>query len=87
MDPTSYDLARAVIELIDRLTRDPCYAPEVLFLDCAPEVLERRYNETRRRHPLSPDASPVAGVMVRLLCLLGAGRFGRRVGEQLELDV
>src|SRR4051812_50140163 len=25
--------------------------------------------------------------MARLLCLLGAGRFGRRVGEQLELDV
>lgn len=55
--------ASNVIELIDRLTRDPRYAPEVLFLDCAPEVLERRYNETRRRHPLSPDSAPAAGVM------------------------
>ncbi len=27
----------------------------ILFLDCRDEVLVRRYNETRRRHPLSPD--------------------------------
>ncbi len=26
---------------------------EILFLDCAPEVLVKRYKETRRRHPLS----------------------------------
>ena len=58
--------ASNVIELIDKLTRDPRYAPEVLFLDCAPEVLERRYNETRRRHPLSPDSAPAAGVMAEI---------------------
>ncbi|MCZ0964017.1 RNase adapter RapZ [Paracoccus benzoatiresistens] len=58
--------ASNVIELIDKLTRDPRYAPEVLFLDCAPEVLERRYNETRRRHPLSPDSAPAAGVMAEV---------------------
>jgi len=27
----------------------------VLYLDCRDEVLERRFNETRRRHPLSKD--------------------------------
>lgn len=27
----------------------------ILFLDCRDQVLERRYNETRRRHPLSED--------------------------------
>lgn len=27
----------------------------IVFLDCRDEVLERRYNETRRRHPLSED--------------------------------
>lgn len=27
----------------------------ILFLDCRDQVLERRYNETRRRHPLSDD--------------------------------
>ncbi|WP_410216520.1 RNase adapter RapZ [Paracoccus sp. (in: a-proteobacteria)] len=54
--------ASNVIELIDRLTRSPRYAPEVLFLDCDPDVLVRRYNETRRRHPLTPDSEPMAGV-------------------------
>ena len=27
----------------------------IVFLDCRDEILERRYNETRRRHPLSDD--------------------------------
>ena len=29
----------------------------ILFLDCRDEVLVRRYNETRRRHPLAADIS------------------------------
>ena len=29
------------------------FAYEILFLDCAPEVLVKRYKETRRNHPLS----------------------------------
>ena len=28
--------------------------PEILFLDCAGSELMRRYNETRRLHPLAP---------------------------------
>lgn len=55
-----------VIELIDRLTRSPEYAPEVLYLDCATDVLVRRYNETRRRHPLTPDEAPMAGVLAEI---------------------
>ncbi len=35
---------------------------EVLFLDCADEVLQRRYSETRRRHPSSPEGSVDAGI-------------------------
>jgi UPF0042 nucleotide-binding protein len=29
---------------------------EMIFLDCADEVLEKRYRETRRVHPLSPTS-------------------------------
>jgi len=29
------------------------FSYEILFLDCAPEVLVKRYKETRRNHPLS----------------------------------
>ena len=54
--------ATALIELIDRLTRIPEVAPEVLYLDCRPEELIRRYGETRRRHPLSGADTPAEGV-------------------------
>ncbi|MBA3909569.1 MAG: RNase adapter RapZ [Rhodobacter sp.] len=54
--------ATALIELIDSLTRDPRVALEVVYLDCAPSVLIRRFSETRRRHPLAPDETPARGV-------------------------
>jgi RNase adapter protein RapZ len=54
--------ATALIELIDSLTRDPRVALDVLYLDCAPGVLIRRFSETRRRHPLAPAETPAQGV-------------------------
>lgn len=67
LDVRNRDFSTAnVIELIDRLTRHPDYAPEVLYLDCEPDVLVRRYNETRRRHPLTPDGSPLGGVTAEI---------------------
>jgi RNase adapter protein RapZ len=33
-----------------------------LFLDCSGQELERRYNETRRRHPLAHDLPASAGI-------------------------
>ncbi|TWI37044.1 RNase adapter RapZ [Paracoccus sulfuroxidans] len=53
-----------LIELIDRLTRTPDYALEVLYLDCSTEQLMLRYNETRRRHPLSAEGSPQDAIML-----------------------
>lgn len=55
-----------VIEMIDRLTREPTYTPEVLYLDCAPDTLVRRYSETRRRHPLAPGDAPLTGVLAEI---------------------
>lgn len=37
-------------------------AVEVLYLDCQPEVLLRRYSETRRRHPMAPVDTPQLGI-------------------------
>ena len=54
--------ATSLIELIDKLTRDPRVELEVLYLDCAPSVLIQRFSETRRRHPLAPDETPAQGV-------------------------
>lgn len=35
---------------------------EILYLDCRPEVLQRRFSETRRRHPMAPQDTPVEGI-------------------------
>lgn len=35
---------------------------QLLFLDCSEDVLMRRYSETRRRHPLTPDDAPQLGI-------------------------
>jgi RNase adapter protein RapZ len=37
-------------------------APEILYLDCSGEVLIRRYDETRRLHPLAPDRPAEDGI-------------------------
>ena len=54
--------ATALIELIDRLTRNPAVALDVIYLDCRPDELIRRYAQTRRRHPLAPAETPAEGI-------------------------
>ena len=54
--------ATAVIELVDQLTTDPRVQLSLLFVDCNPGELIRRYNETRRRHPLAPGEAPSEGI-------------------------
>ncbi len=52
----------AVVEMLDRLSADPDMRTEVLYLDCRPEVLVRRYSETRRKHPLAPSETADIGI-------------------------
>jgi RNase adapter protein RapZ len=52
----------ALIELIDQLTVDPRVMLSVIYLDCAEDELIRRYSQTRRRHPLAPDGTPIMGI-------------------------
>ena len=54
--------ASALIELIDQLTRNPQVSLHLLYLDCAPSQLVRRYSETRRRHPMAPAETPEIGI-------------------------
>lgn len=35
---------------------------EILFLDATDSVLVQRYKESRRRHPLAPEGSPLEGI-------------------------
>lgn len=47
-----------IIALVKKLGQRPDIALTFLFLDCAGGELERRFNETRRRHPMA-DGRPV----------------------------
>ena len=60
---------QALLELYEQLKRDPGLSLELIYLDCAQNVLLRRYSETRRRHPLSPDTSPSEGIKQELALL------------------
>ncbi len=60
-------------ELDQMIARDEL-AVRTLFLDCDDEVLQRRYSETRRRHPLAEDRPVPDGIKLerRLLQRLRA---------------
>ncbi len=45
----------AFAALLEKLRRDGTAAPELLFLDCDDEMLQKRFTATRRRHPLAKD--------------------------------
>lgn len=51
-------------EQLDRLLGlSEAISVSLLFLDCDDEVIARRFTETRRRHPLALDRSPLDGIL------------------------
>ncbi len=59
----------AMLELYAKLTDTYDGEVSLLYLDCRPDVLLRRYSETRRRHPLTPDDTPEQGIHLELALL------------------
>lgn len=63
IDTRNRDFTTAgLLELIEDLAARRDTELTVLYLDCRPDVLLRRYSETRRRHPLAPAESVETGV-------------------------
>ncbi|MEO1454738.1 MAG: RNase adapter RapZ [Pseudomonadota bacterium] len=52
----------ALLEAADALAGQGVYTTRLLYLDCRPEVLLRRYSETRRRHPFAQGDAPAEAV-------------------------
>ncbi|PWC55027.1 RNase adapter RapZ [Azospirillum sp. TSO22-1] len=52
----------AFLEQIESLKARPDLDVRLLFLDCGDEVLQRRFTETRRRHPLADDRPVPDGI-------------------------
>ena len=53
---------RQIIELVKQMSARADLEITTLFLDCSGAELERRYNETRRRHPLSEGKPASIGI-------------------------
>jgi UPF0042 nucleotide-binding protein len=47
---------------IEKIAQDGALDVKLVFLDCADEGLERRYTETRRRHPMAGDRPVLDGI-------------------------
>lgn len=56
--------AGAIVERIKTLETDHDFRIETLFLDCNAAELERRFSETRRRHPQAQDRPAAQGILI-----------------------
>lgn len=54
--------AAAIVKRIKKLRTNQGYDVGTLYLDCSGAELERRYSETRRRHPLAQDRPAADGI-------------------------
>ena len=54
--------AAAIVQRIKQLKARENWDIETLYLDCSGAELERRYDETRRRHPLAQDRPAADGI-------------------------
>ncbi|MDR6225643.1 RNase adapter RapZ [Desmospora profundinema] len=61
----------SLFESLDTLEKHHGIHYQILFLDAEDQVLVRRYKETRRRHPLSPDGTPLDGIQAERKLLEG----------------
>jgi UPF0042 nucleotide-binding protein len=53
----------SLFDSLDQLETRHGIRCQILFLDADDQTLVRRYKETRRRHPLSPDGTPLDGII------------------------
>ncbi|QPH54411.1 RNase adapter RapZ [Pontivivens ytuae] len=62
--------ASNLIDIVDWLVEAEHVRGQLLYLDCAPDVLLRRFSETRRRHPLADVPSPEQAIAAELDLLI-----------------
>lgn len=67
IDPRTRDFSlAAVTDAIGLIAANPELTPELLYMDCATDVLLNRFSETRRRHPLAETDRVEAGIQREL---------------------
>ena len=79
-----FDVER-LIDLVTELNGEGCYDVGTLFLDCDTPELERRYSETRRRHPLALDRPAADGIAHERALLDPLKRWANRLIDTTDL--
>lgn len=78
--------AESIVRRIKKLRDERGYDIGTLFLDCAGAELERRYNETRRRHPLAQDRPAGDGIARERELLEPLRRWANRLVDTTTLS-
>ncbi len=76
-----------IIKRIKKLRDDHANDISTLFLDCSGVELERRYSETRRRHPLALDRPASDGIARERELLAPLRRWANRLIDTTDLSV
>jgi len=75
-----------IVKRIKKLRDDHAYDIGTLFLDCGGAELERRYSETRRRHPLALDRPASDGIARERELLAPLRRWANRMIDTTDLS-
>ncbi|MBX9730358.1 MAG: RNase adapter RapZ [Sphingomonas sp.] len=75
-----------IVKRIKKLRADHGHDIGTLFLDCAGAELERRYSETRRRHPLALDRPASDGISREREMLAPLRRWANRLIDTTNLS-
>ncbi len=78
--------AEALIKQIKQLQKRPDLNIMTLFLDCAGTEIERRYSETRRRHPLAQDRPAMDGIAQERMMMEPLRRWAETVIDTSKLS-
>jgi RNase adapter protein RapZ len=78
--------AEALIKQIKQLQKRPDLSIMTLFLDCAGTEIERRYSETRRRHPLAQDRPAMDGIAQERMMMEPLRRWAETVIDTSKLS-
>jgi UPF0042 nucleotide-binding protein len=86
IDVRSGEFVAALVDALDEL-RDMGASTRVLFLDAADDVLVRRYEESRRKHPLAADERVSEGIAAERALLEDLKGSADIVVDTTELNV
>jgi RNase adapter protein RapZ len=79
--------ADALLDRIQRLRAEPGLKVTLVFLTCSDEALQRRFTETRRRHPLAQDRPIADGIRQERMLLDGLAASADLVIDSTDLGI